>query len=91
MTKTVKTTKFDGFEVGVWVDKEGKSRYSLEARTFKEDKTYPVWAKYETARDVVGPSRPVKVILGLSKADALANLRMAIQIVEDGGDNESPF
>ena len=77
----IKTTDFDGIKLTAY-----QGKYSIEALRAKDDKLYPVWAKYQKGRDEFQEkSWPVKIILGEYESAVKALREMLIEL-----DGKSP-
>jgi len=83
----IKTTEYDGVEL---VEYQGK--YSIEALRTKDEKFYPVWAKYQKGRDEFQEkSWPVKIVLG-DRETAIKALKMMLDALETPQQTEdAPF
>jgi hypothetical protein len=73
----IKTTDYDGIKLT-----EYKGIFSIEAQRAKDDKFYPVWAKYQKGKDEFQEkSWPVKVVLG-GRFDAIDALKSFVAELE---------
>jgi hypothetical protein len=73
----IKTTDFDGIKLS-----EYQGKYSIEALRAKDEKFFPVWAKYQKGRDEFQEkSWPVKVVLG-DKESAIVTLKTMLDELE---------
>jgi predicted AAA+ superfamily ATPase len=78
-----KTTEYDGITLS-----EYKGTYSIEALKTKDDKFYPVWARYQKGRDEFQDKAwPVKVILG-TKEQAKTTL---LKLIAELGNEQAPL
>jgi len=74
----IKTTDYDGVTLSNY-----QGKYSIESLRSKDDKFFPVWAKYQKGRDEFQEkSWPVKVVLG-DKESAILTLRTMLAELED--------
>ena len=73
----IKTTDFDGIKLS-----EYQGKYSIEALRAKDEKFFPVWAKYQKGRDEFQEKNwPVKVVLG-DKESAIVTLKTMLDELE---------
>lgn len=84
----IKTTDFDGVKMS-----EFKGKYSIEALKAKDDRFYPVWARYQKGKDELQEkSWPVKVNLGDKETAKTTLLSLLAELGEaDVPTNEPPF
>ena len=87
-----KTTEYDGIRLS-----EYKGTYSLDALRTKDDKFYPVWARYQKGRDEFQDKAwPVKVILGNKEQAKTTLLKLIAELGENNQvdilpDNSTPL
>ena len=87
-----KTTEYDGLTLS-----EYKGTYSLEALRTKDDKFYPVWARYQKGRDEFQDKAwPVKVSLGNKEQAKTTLLKLIAELGENNQvdilpDNSTPL
>ena len=84
--KEFRTTEYDGIRLS-----EYNGTYSLEALRTKDDKFYPVWARYQKGRDEFQDKAwPVKVILGNKEQAKTTLLKLIAELGENNQvDNQS--
>ena len=78
-----KISVYDGCQIDEYLGK-----YSISAQKISKDKFYPVWARYQTAKDTFNDRAwPVRVQLG-GKEMAIATLKAMIKEIESGSASE---